>query len=822
MKNIFSIFFILYSLFFCARSHAQQSCSFVIHVSPSGTNSSNCGSENNPCQTINFGISRAVNSGYTNVRISTGNFVETVVLSNGISLWGGFNAQWQRTGQTTIYGGLGSNGHYYTMLASNITSPTVISDMEIVGPSASGAGKSSYAVHIANSTGLKFQRVIFRGGNGADGSNGSNGTNASIAGVNGTPGENGLESNFGCNDSDFGAGGAGAVTPGFSSTAGGNGGRGGKMDTDCGAFPPLIDATVGINGTNAASSAINSYGYRGVGGNVCLGGTAGNDGQTVHGSGGTGATTSASIVSQFFAPTMGATGTLGQNGTGGGGGGGGGGCDDGIDSYGAGGGGGGSGGIAAPTAGAGGISGGNSVAVFLFSSTCSFYNCQINLGNGGDGGDGGRSGIGSSGGIGGNGGIGDGSGNGGKGGDGGDGGNSGGGGGGAGGAAYGIYGSNSTVYQTPVTYIGGSAGSGGSGGSGTPASVAGTNGSNGILSNTGGSLNVNNSGVALAEDSCLSFLSYCVGDTATLYFNAVGNFDAGNVFTAQLSDATGDFSSPVDIGSVSFTTSGNIYITFPLNLTPGSGYRLRVSSSTPAVTGNKSTTDITINELPNIEANASDTLLCEGIQVTLTGSGGDIFSWDNGVIDGIAFIPVSGYYSLTGTDAATNCSNTDSVRITVINLPDTSVTQSNNQLETVLTGAVYQWVNCDNNFSPLQGDTNSIFVASVSGNYAVIITSNTCTDTSSCFNVTIVGIDKQQTHKPHIIAYPNPANNNIYFIQKNTKSEIVKTELYDLSGKNIMSTQHEYLEVQNIPSGIYFYQVHCADGNTYSGKIIKE
>ncbi len=56
-------------------------------------------------------------------------------------------------------------------------------------------------------------------------------------------------------------------------------------------------------------------------------------------------------------------------------------------------------------------------------------------------------------------------------------------------------------------------------------------------------------------------------------------FQSGNVFTLQLSDVSGSFSNPINIGSKAATTSGFITATIPSALPVGGGYRLRLISS---------------------------------------------------------------------------------------------------------------------------------------------------------------------------------------------------------------------------------------------------
>jgi hypothetical protein len=79
-------------------------------------------------------------------------------------------------------------------------------------------------------------------------------------------------------------------------------------------------------------------------------------------------------------------------------------------------------------------------------------------------------------------------------------------------------------------------------------------------------------------------------------FTSVGTFTAGNVYTAQLSDAAGSFASPVAIGTLtSSANSGTIASTIPAGTLTGAGYRIRVVSSTPFYSGTDNGSDLTIN-----------------------------------------------------------------------------------------------------------------------------------------------------------------------------------------------------------------------------------
>lgn len=79
--------------------------------------------------------------------------------------------------------------------------------------------------------------------------------------------------------------------------------------------------------------------------------------------------------------------------------------------------------------------------------------------------------------------------------------------------------------------------------------------------------------------------AFCVGATVQVSYSATGTFNSGNVFTAQLSNASGSFASPVNIGTLTSTTAGNITANIPTGAAAGSGYKIRVIASNPATTG---------------------------------------------------------------------------------------------------------------------------------------------------------------------------------------------------------------------------------------------
>lgn len=82
-------------------------------------------------------------------------------------------------------------------------------------------------------------------------------------------------------------------------------------------------------------------------------------------------------------------------------------------------------------------------------------------------------------------------------------------------------------------------------------------------------------------------------------YTTSGTFNAGNVFTAQLSDSTGSFSNPTNIGTRTATGSGNISAVMQSTTPSGLHYRIRVISSNPVVYGGDNGTDLVVDQFHN-------------------------------------------------------------------------------------------------------------------------------------------------------------------------------------------------------------------------------
>ena len=171
----------------------------------------------------------------------------------------------------------------------------------------------------------------------------------------------------------------------------------------------------------------------------------------------------------------------------------------------------------------------------------------------------------------------------------------------------------------------------------------------------------------------------------------------------------------------------------------------------------------------------------------------------------------------TATHTLTNIGGCDSV-VTLdltINTVDNGITNSSPTLTANATSGTYQWLDCDNNYSPIAGETNQSFTATSSGNYAVEVTQNNCTDTSDCELVTLVGL--QETKKSELRLLPNPTSGILTI-------EGVEgiASIYDIYGRLVLTTSSNTLDISNAARGIYFVRVLDEQGKVYSRKVVKD
>ena len=228
---------------------------------------------------------------------------------------------------------------------------------------------------------------------------------------------------------------------------------------------------------------------------------------------------------------------------------------------------------------------------------------------------------------------------------------------------------------------------------------------------------------------------FCAGQAVSVPFTVSGTFNAGNVFTAQLSNASGSFASPVNIGTLNGTGSGTISATIPPGTVTGTGYLIRVVSSNPAITGSSNGVNLTINAIPATPTVTAGgpTTFCAGGSVTLTSSSptGNVWSPGGATTQSIT-VTNAGSYSVVVTTAGCSSAASAPVTVTVNPLPTTPTITAGGATTFCVGGSVTLTSSSPtgNVWSPGGATTQSITVTN-SGTYSVVVNSGGCTSAAS-------------------------------------------------------------------------------------------
>ncbi len=184
------------------------------------------------------------------------------------------------------------------------------------------------------------------------------------------------------------------------------------------------------------------------------------------------------------------------------------------------------------------------------------------------------------------------------------------------------------------------------------------------------------------------------------------------------------------------------------------------------------------------------------------------------------FVSPSGMYTWTTTglhsDTLENIMGCDSIVVVdlTIHSLNAQITNNSNFLTASVSGASYQWLDCDNSYQEINGETGEDFYPSTDGNYAVRIDDGICVDTSTC--EAFLGSGLTDGLNGLVSVYPNPSNGSVY-IQLEEKQSTIDLFTYNYLGSLIHSTTYSnrskfQYELPDAP-GIYYVKLFLGENS---------
>lgn len=362
-----------------------------------------------------------------------------------------------------------------------------------------------------------------------------------------------------------------------------------------------------------------------------------------------------------------------------------------------------------------------------------------------------------------------------------------------------------------------------------------------------------------AIGSCNDYVDVTVSTTASAgpfvvtYPNATGiSWAANSNQTVTWSVANTDLA-PVNCSTVRILLSTDGGLTFPIELmnsTANDGSEVVLVPNNPTTTArimiissagtffdisdnNFAITSCTPAETPVLSAVQPN---CYGDQATLTITSGNLndatqWEWFEGTCNGtsvgtgttLTVTPTNTtvYYAVgNGACSGGTCAD---LTITVPALIIDQVSQTGLQLSANDNNVNYQWIDCGNGNTPIAGETAQTFTpTAVTGSYAVILSSGSCSDTSACILIDQTGI--LEVENGFVFIQPNPFKEQI--VMKWSGLEVESIDLMDAAGKivgtyTISNTSEFTLNAPQLSKGVYFVRLIGQEG-TLVRQLIKE
>lgn len=318
---------------------------------------------------------------------------------------------------------------------------------------------------------------------------------------------------------------------------------------------------------------------------------------------------------------------------------------------------------------------------------------------------------------------------------------------------------------------------------------------------------------------------YCAGSVIQVRYEVTENFAPDNFFIAQLSDNSGKFTNPVEIGRINSTNSGVINARIPLNASSGILYRVRVVSTNPTIIGSDNRRNIRIFRglNPSIAGPASacsgdiktySTPLKPGVTSQWFVTNGEIISVDDSNMtitikwkdEGI------GWIKLVQRLISGGCDDSTSISIQIYPIPPKPTISKRGYVLYSSSKTGNQWYLFD---KPIDGAIADSLLVDSPGLYYVQVTNEfgCVSELSDPFDFYYYSVEDKRGKEINV--FPFPANQNLFI---NSEFPFSGVEIYDFLGNKLSSISFSSpiftakIGLNEFVPGVYFLIINLEKG----------
>jgi hypothetical protein len=223
-----------------------------------------------------------------------------------------------------------------------------------------------------------------------------------------------------------------------------------------------------------------------------------------------------------------------------------------------------------------------------------------------------------------------------------------------------------------------------------------------------------------------------------------------------------------------------------------------------------------------------DTTLCSGSQSVFSASGltNPVWTFPDGFSfftqDSSALATPGNHDGYVQVAASNTCGIGPALALPIsVNAIETTIQNTGGALWSLNYQASYQWVDCNNAYQPLAGETWQLFWPPAAGSYAVILQQDGCADTSFCEDILITAL--ADLHDETSFFFPNPAatSTRVHLSKKVLSLQAFHPALGEVPVSYVRREDDLELNLSALPAGCYFIRITCTDHSVQTYRLLK-